>query len=638
MTPMKVGSRIYKNRMVASPIYCGTFLNSPPLDKVVMKSVLERSRGGCAAVTVGETPADFVYANKTQSPPIDYTNYKSSDADAFRRLTDVAHSYGAHALIEISHCGESRLAISGAKAAIGPMGFLQPDGVEVLAMDRTLMDVTVQSFVTAALFMKNVGFDGILLHAGHGWLLSQFLSPLTNHRNDEYGGSAENRARFPLAVICAVREAIGSDMLLELRVSGSERAKGGLEIGDIIDFVKLAEPFCDLVHVSVGLYRNPVLGGQFSSMYQPHGLNADMASQLRRHVSIPVTVVGGINSADLAESIIADGKADFVAMARQLTADPDFASKVAGGRADDITPCLRCYKCFPGPLEEVLHDLINLYGCTVNPEAFVYSEPEGSTASKKVLIIGGGIAGMQAAVTAADRSHAVTLVEKSGRLGGILNFTDSDAWKTDLRDYKNLMIRRVRQRSIDVRLNTCFSPEDVRNFGADKVIVAVGSAPIKPPVAGIENAVQALWAYENLESIGKRVIIIGGGLVGSELGLSLCKQGHEVTVIEMADSVAADAYPMHGLAMSEKLKQLDVRCGLCCLEIGSDYAVAEDKNGARTTFRADTVIYALGMRANAAEAETLGNAAPDCVRIGDCVRAAKVYDAVKEAWAAAVSI
>lgn len=642
IAPLKVGSLNYKNRMVAAPIYCGTFAGMDPLNKVLLKSITEKSEGGCASVTIGETPVDFEYASREPFPPIDYSDFQSDTMAWFKRAVEIIHKHGAVALIELSHCGESKLAIAGAGCAIGPMGYTRPDGVEVIAMDETLMDMVIERFIRAAKFMKAAGFDGVMVHAGHGWLLNQFLSPLTNKRTDEYGGSLENRTRFPLKLMKKMREALGENFLLEVRVSGSERSQGGMEIDEVAEFARMIEPYCDLIHVSVGLYRDPVLGGQFSSMYQPHGLNADMAKAIKDKVKIPVTVVGGINTPDLAEQLLAQGKCDLVAMARQLTADPDFAKKVLEGREEDITPCLRCYKCFPGPLEEVIDDLINLYGCTVNPKAFIYDREWVSSKaenSRKVLVVGGGIAGMQAALTAAERGHQVTLVEKSDKLGGLLNFTNQDSWKGDLRMYKDLMIRRVQGNpNITVHLNTELNPDEAAVFGADKVIIALGSSALVPKIPGIELAMQALDAYEHPEKVGENIVFVGAGLVGCEAGLSFARKGHKVTILEMADAFAPDAYPMHRWAMGAQLaRDVTLKTGYKVTRIQKEGVIAKDPENKEHFFPADTVIHALGMKARQDEAKAMAKATGGTA-VGDCLRPSKVYDAVMEGFMAAMAI
>lgn len=642
--PLKVGGRTYKNRIVAAPIYCGTFGTIPFLSSVFFQAFTERSRGGCAQVTVGETPVDFEYANREPFDPIDYRDFDGPSFRSLEKAAGIIKGNGALALIELSHCGESKLFIPGLKNPIGPMGYVREDGVEVLAMDEGMMESVCDNFVVCARFMKRAGFDGVMIHAGHGWLLHQFLSARTNGRTDEYGGSLDNRARFPARVVEAVREAMGKDFLIEVRVSGDERAPGGMGIDEVARFCHMIEGPADSVHVSVGLYRDPVLSGQFSSLFEPHGLNADLSAVIKKAVSIPVAVVGGINSPELAERLIAEGKCDLVALGRQATADPAFANKAASGREDDIAPCIRCYKCFPGPLEGVIEDLGSLFGCSVNPEAFYFDDAVlGSTpkGSRNVLVIGGGVGGMEAAIVASDRGHRVTLVEKAQALGGLLKFADTDAYKSDLSRFKDVLVRRVKDRKIVLITGKKLGPADVASFGADAVIIAVGSRPATPAIPGIENARAAVDVYDNMEGVGQKVIMIGGGLVGCEVGLHLARNGRNVTIVEMLAEVARDSYRMHRVAlMSELAKMLTVRTGLRCTGVLGHGVRTVDEDGREELRDADTVIYACGMEARRQEAEDLRAAAGNApvYEIGDCTRASKVYDAVRQAFVAAMAI
>ena len=643
-SPMKVGKHVYRNRIVAAPIYCGTFSIMESLAPVFFQAFEERARGGYAQVTIGETPVDFEYANREPFPPIDYTDMNGPAFKALKKVVDSIKENGAKALIELSHCGESKLFIPGLKNPIGPVGYIREDGVEVYEMDEDMMQSVCDSFVTCAKFMKEVGFDGVLIHAGHGWLLHQFLSARTNKRKDEYGGSLENRAKFPIKVIKSVREALGEDFIIEVRVSGSECEENGMKIDETAEFCKMIEDYVDIIHVSVGLYRNPILSGQFSSSFHPHGLNADMSAKIKEVVSIPVTVVGGITSPELAEKLIAEGKCDFVALARPLTADPQFGNKAKRGDEDDIAQCIRCFKCFPGPLEENIDDLGSLFGCTVNPRAFFFDEKVLNSKpkqSRNVLVIGGGIAGMEAAIEAADRGHKVTLVEKSNTLGGILKFADVDYYKKDLGKFKDLLIRRVYKRNIKVILGEEVTPDNINSYNPDVVIIAVGSSPLVPPIDGIENAMKALEVYNNMDKVGDNVIIVGGGLVGCELGLHLSRDGKNVTVVEMMDQVAPDAYPMHRVALLNEMdKMLTYRTGLRCTAIRPDGIQVVDKEGNKEFMPADTVIYALGMKANREEVEKLRSEIKNIpvFEIGDCVQARKVYDAMREGFVAAMSI
>ena len=644
LSPMKVGSHTYKNRIIAAPMYCGTFGTIPFLSSVFFQAFQERSMGGCAQVTVGETPVDFEYANREPFEPIDYTRFEGPSYESLAKAAGMIRKNGAIALIELSHCGESKLFIPGLKNPIGPMGYVREDGIEVIAMDEGMMGSVADNFASCAAFMKKAGFDGVMIHAGHGWLLNQFLSSRTNRRADGYGGSLENRARFPIQVMKRVREAMGKDFIIEVRVSGDERVEGGMQVREVAAFCEMIEGFVDIIHVSVGLYRDPILSGQFSSVFEPHALNAGLSEVIKKAVSIPVTVVGGINSPETAEQLIAEGKCDFVALCRQLTADPAFARKAASGNADDIAPCIRCYKCFPGPLEENIDDLSVLFGCSVNPEAFYFDEavlrsrPKGS---RNVLVVGAGIGGMEAAIVAADRGHRVTLVEKSGAMGGLLKVTDKDVYKGDLHAFKDLLVRRVEKRDIRVIMGKTFTPPDVSAFGADAVILAIGSRPIRPPIAGIENAVNALEAYDDITRIGKRVVVVGGGLVGCEVGLHLAKNGRDVVVIEMLEEVARDAYKMHRIALIHEMdKMLAYRTGLKCVAITPRSVAVVNREHKEEFLAADTVVYAAGMEAYREGTEKLRAAAGDVpvYEVGDCVSPAKVYDAVRQGFIAAMSI
>jgi 2,4-dienoyl-CoA reductase-like NADH-dependent reductase (Old Yellow Enzyme family)/thioredoxin reductase len=604
----------------------------------------EKARGGCAEVSVGETAVDFEYANREDFDPIDYSKHEGPTFEAFRNVASLIKKHGAKAFIQLAHCGESKLFSPGLKNPIGPMGYLRDDGVEVKAMNQAMMRAVCDSFVTSARFMKAAGFDGVVIHAGHGWLLHQFLSARTNRRTDKYGGSLENRARFPVQVIKQLREAMGKDFLIEVRVSGEERIRNGMGIQETVDFCKRIEQYADIIHVSSGLYRSPVLSGMISSPFAPHALNAAYAEAVKKAVSVPVAVVGGINSPELAERLIAEGKCDLVALGRQTTADPDFANKAQAGNEEDITPCIRCFKCFLGPLEEVLPRLGSLMACTVNPKHnYLNKELLESTpkASRSVLVIGGGVAGMEAAIVAADRGHKVTLVEKSHTLGGLLSFAANDFYKADLRVFRDLLVRRIHKRNITVMLDKELTPDEIRSFGADAIIVAVGARPIVPPIPGIKTAMKAVDVYKDISKVGQKVIIVGGGLVGCEVGLHLAKNGREVTVVEMTDNVAPDAYPFYRMALLDEMdKTLVCRTGLKCTSIAPNGITVVNSRNQEEFLPGDTVVYAVGMQPNREVVERIRNAAGDVpvYEAGDCTRPAKVCEAARAGFEAGLSI
>ena len=434
--PLEINGHIMKNRIMCAPMVFGAVVQYPEAAPRAYRKMEAAAQGGAAKVCVGETSVNSTDAERMPFDPIDFTSPSGRHFEAIAHYAGLIKKHGAVALIELFHAGGEKTPPPGHPNPWGPTAFTRKDGQPVDEMDQAMMDKVCRDFATAALYMQTAGFDGVLVHAGHGWLFSQFLSPLWNKRTDRYGGSLENRARFPIAVFEAIRDAAGPAFLLEARISGRDGVAGGIEPDDVGRFVHMLEGLVDSVHISSGIYNDPVVTKQFSSMYAPHGCNVDMAAVVKSYTSMPVGVVGGINSPELAEEILAQGKADYVVMARQMIADPELPNKALAGREREIRRCIRCFKCFPGSPEAGYEGpddgesmMMKVGSCTINPKAnlpVAIDDMPKPTGVRRVLVIGGGVAGMQAAITAADRGHRVTLVERSPALGGILKFTDVD--------------------------------------------------------------------------------------------------------------------------------------------------------------------------------------------------------------------
>jgi 2,4-dienoyl-CoA reductase-like NADH-dependent reductase (Old Yellow Enzyme family)/thioredoxin reductase len=643
---LKINRFTYKNRIVCAPMGSGSMFQNDEAVPALYRRVEGWAKGGAAAVILGEICVNFSDALRMPYKPIDYTKYSGRDFEVLKKEASLIKKHGAVALIEIHHPGREKTSIPGTPNPRGPVGYVREDGVTVDEMDEAMMDKACEDFATAAAFMQAAGFDGVLTHSGHGWLFSQFLSPLMNTRSDKYGGSIENRARFPMEILKRIRERVGPDFIIEARLSGRDGVPGGIEADEVGQFCKMLEGIVDSVHISVGMYKNPALTNEFSSMFTEHGCNANLSATVKKYTSLPVGVVGGIDSPELAEKIIADGKADFVLLARQLIADPDFPNKAQSGREAEIRRCLRCYKCFPDTLRKGFNpppQKMKRPSCSVNPNSnynVALEDMPRPAGSRKVLVVGGGSAGMQAAITAAERGHQVTLAEKSGKLGGILNFTDVDVIKEGLRNFKNLLAYEVKLRNVDVRLNTEITPNYIEKMKPEAIILALGSLPLKPSIPGIEGALHALDVYDNANKIGQRVVMVGGGLVGCETGLHLAKTGHKVTVIEMLDSLASESFGMYREALLAEMEKFNVigKIKTRCLEITSGGVKVENEGGKREFIEADTVVYALGMKANStAEFLTAARGIP-VYEVGDCVRAATVAEAIEEGFMAAMKI
>ncbi len=655
LSPMKVGNKVYRNRIVSAPMAFGLIVQNPDAREFSYRKLEGPARGGNACVIVGETDVNFVDAVRIPGfRPFDFAK-PEEDMETFNAVAEYAKRikrHGAIALAELVHCGKEKVPYRPEEECIGPVETVNLAGIKARPMTKDDMDRIANDFATAALYMKKAGFDGVLIHGGHGFIFTQFLSPLMNTRTDEYGGSLENRGRFPKQILKTIREAVGDDFLIELRIDGTDHQPGGITPEETGEFVKSVEEYITSVHVTCGIYEESVKSGTESSMFHPHGLNIEPASIVKSYTSLPVGAVGGINSPEMCEEAIANGKIDFVILGRQMLADPEFARKCMNGEEDRIRRCLRCYKCFPGSPEEGYDDLpfsseeLALYvgHCTINPLAHLPFDPDALPDPKKsanVLVIGGGVAGLQTAITAADRSHKVTIAEKSDKLGGLLYFTDVDIDKPDLRNFKNMLIREVERRDITVKLNTDVTPEYIKDTAPDAVILATGSTPSCPPVKGIENAHQAMAIYDQTIDCGKKVVMIGGGLVGCEAGLYLQKTGHEVTVVEMFDRVANESFGMYREALVWEMEKTGMKSmpKTKCLEIKPDSVTVENADGVQT-LEADTVLYALGMRtvdssALEAAAKEIG---AEVFTVGDAIKPGKVDQATRSGYLAGVDI
>ncbi|MCL6476961.1 MAG: FAD-dependent oxidoreductase [Peptococcaceae bacterium] len=643
-SPYKIKNTTFKNRIFAAPLAANRVAIGGTPTQEGIDAYETRARGGFSQVTVSETFVDFEYAARhDHGLDLVSPNMTTHHMESLYILTEAIKAHGAVASIQLNHVGNvNHPDVLGGKNPIGPSRLIRPDGVEVDEMDEEMIHRVAGNFAKACGAAKAFGFDMVMLHGGHGWLLSQFTSPLSNKRTDKWGGSLENRARFALLVLDKVRAEVGDDFLIEYRVSGDERVEGGMRLEETIEFCKMIQDKVDIIHVTAGIYHSHVETKAFSSMFDPHGCNVDLAAAIKAAVRVPVVAVGGFNDPALAEQVIAEGKCDFVALGRQQFADPNWVNKALTGRADEIAPCLRC-SCFnPLASSSGARPVPKPFTCTVNPwsgrELRMRWAPK-PLSPKNVLVIGGGVAGMYAAITAAERGHKVTLAEKENKLGGLLWFTEVDPHKHDLKRYKDSLITRVSRLGVKVELNTEVTADYIKLKNPDAVICAVGSEPIVPRIPGIENAVQILEGYSNFEKLGRKIVIIGGGLVGCETGLYLAERGKTVHIVEMLDDVAVDSNDSHRRALIPRMKKvLTYDVGVKCTEITGSGIKVVDREGNERFIEADTVAYAAGMKARSDVVESLRNIVPWYVPVGDCVKARRVEQAVFEGFSAAMDI
>jgi 2,4-dienoyl-CoA reductase-like NADH-dependent reductase (Old Yellow Enzyme family)/thioredoxin reductase len=629
--PIEIAGALFRNRIIAAPTGYQDMDREGIMPDAAAAYYGRKAQGGAAAVTIGECVVDSDLGRGAQY------HVRMDDPFALHSLAKAASAismFGAVASAELQHAGmyaNRGYGITGEAfrgMAYGPVDY-EIEGRIILAMTEEIIERTIRKYADAAAFAKKCGFGMVTIHGGHGWLLSQFLSPTLNTRKDKWGGaSIENRSRLAVAIIDAVRKAVGPKFPIEVRISGSECYAGGYGIDEGIAFAKQLDGHCDIIHVSAGSHEvEEVFTVTHPSMFLEDGVNVKYAAEIKKHVKTTVATVGALGNSELMEDIIASGKADIVEIARGIIADPDLPNKIRSGREGEIKKCMRCLACFS--------NLINKgqFHCAINPETgreleYKYALP--ASEKKTVLIAGGGIGGMQAALTCASRGHRVILCEKSGELGGALRCERNVPFKQKLDYYLNQQAELVRKAAIDLRLSTEVTPELARAINPDVIIAATGARPVKPPINGIDNknVFSAEEIYISPEKAGENVVILGAGLVGVELGIYLSMLGRRVTIVEMLDKISDGGNMLHVRALNVEIKKhkIDLRLSTKAEEITEKGVVAGGK-----LISADTVIYAVGQKPQREAALALRDCAPEFWLLGDCIAPQNIMNATSSA-------
>ena len=599
-----------------------------------------RGKGGAGAVTVSEC---MVHPETDGSHAYHLDTSILNSLVAATYTADAIHRHGAVPSLELSHSGMYAGTYMTDKSKQhnmhqwGPSDTVRPDGVPVKALTTDMLSDIVASYGRVAGLAKRAGFGMIMIHGGHGWLLNQFLSPYFNKRTDEYGGSLENRCRLAIEVLKSVREAVGPGFPIEFRMSGSELFEGGYDLAEGVRIAQMIEPYVDIIHVSAGTYQRG-FGDTHPSMFKEHGCNVYLAAEIKKHVSVPVATLGGLNDPQQMEEIIASGKADIVYMARALLADPFLPRKIMENRENEIVHCLRCFTCMAERAVTATRR------CTVNP--LIGREIEGNEVSpapvsKRVLVAGGGPGGLYAAYTAARRGHQVILCEKEAQLGGILKSEQAIPFKQEMYQLSQTYALFARNSGVEIRTSTEVTPEYVEKENPDALIIAVGSEPLVPPIKGLDgdNVVIVNDYYLEKEKVTDQVVVLGGGLAGCECAIHLGMEGKHVHLVEMRQELAPDANIRHRpLLLKEVDQYVTVHTGCKGLAVTDEGVLCETDTGEEILIPGTSVICALGQHSRTSLVNSLRDSAPYIAVIGDASKVSTITNAVYEGYHAALDI
>lgn len=619
--PLQVGGLRIKNRIEVSPAEPFLATRDGLVTDEFIKFTADFAKGGAGIVTVGDSPVTASYA--------EHNKYVINLSDPYVvhglvRLTEEIHRYGAVASIELNLREEYCLE----------------------ALSKEELYEIMDNFAVSAERCKKGGFDMVMIHCGHGHVLANFFSPQFNTRKDEYGcDTLENRCRFVSELLKRVRNRIG-DMPIEIRMSGDELTEGGVGVEDAVRIAQYLEPQVDMVHVSAGnLYNLDTIPYQIQSAYVPMMTNVRFAERFKKVLKIPVVTVGSFTM-ETAEEAIEAGKADMVAMIRPFIADPRQVVKAWNGKSAEIRPCIRCCIC----TGDDPHGCPKPIRCTVNAVAgrnMEFEKIPSAEFPKRVLIAGGGCAGMEAAMRLSERGHKPVIMEKSDHLGGNLIPAGDNALKFNIRSYREWAIHMVTQDpNIEIHLNAEVTQEVVKLLRPDAMILALGSDPVIPVIPGIDNKNVVL--AEDVDTgkavCGKCVVVAGAGMTGTETAVVLARQGHEVTQIDMLTLEEIDRRGGLSAINTSLLRKMAVQEGIKIMErlrlteIMEGQVVCQNEVGETIRLKYDTVVLSLGFRPRTKEADKLKDLIKETYIVGDCRKVGNITSAVREAFFAAMDI